>query len=811
MDPRRVGRTEYSARPADRITALSKSPVLFHYKFCTTSSGGGPHRLISDRTPLCTRVSNAALRRWSELPDAIRREDPDRNRIKKGRARKELRKNLKIQIFNFAYGRQDAPFRLLLSNRITLQQSKMPLSISVSVASLPLAVLSKHPPTIRCCQTSNPTIKSNVRLRPPTPAMALNFNSLADTFTIDVQRAEGRPLNVPLIAPFTIASSRLDAVENVAIRVELSNGSVGWGEAPILPSVTAEDQATALQKAEEACSFLRLAEPASLSLALKAVGKLLPGHEFASVSVYLGWITKITHEVRAGVEMALIDAVANSIRIPLWKLFGGATDSITTDITIPIVSPTEAAQLAAKYAKQGFGTLKLKVGKNLKADIEVLRAIRVAHPDCSFILDANEGYTADEAIEVLDKLHEMGVTPVLFEQPVHRDDWEGLRCVTNVAKDKYGTAIAADESCRSLVDVEKIIQGNFADVINFKLAKVGVLGAFEIIEVARSAGLALMIGGMVETRLAMGFAGHLAAGLGCFRFIDLDTPILLAQDPVIGGYEVSGAVYKFTNVRGHGGFLHWDSSFLLPLEVNYGATGISEISLTNTLALGHINLVGTDFGLGSYRFGENRPWMGLGSDPMPRGIGPIPPGSCYFFAMVEKDKANYAKSHACVLSSRFKRLATGKCLRFAQEKVLTVLNKPKTKVLSTGTERHMIVWKYTPTGLLHELAVAIKSWTRLSLMEFIYISGVWKDYVGKTTSPGKDEGDVPDSNVLVHSLGPHHTIRPKCHIHISMAMLLWMANYLLSSPLLWDVRLAYNFSFATTLRTRHYRIAADDA
>lgn len=112
---------------------------------------------------------------------------------------------------------------------------------------------------------------------------------------------------------------------------------------------------------------------------------------------------------------------------------------------------------------------------------------------------------------------EMGVTPVLFEQPVHRDDWEGLGHVTHIAKDKYGVSVAADESCRSLDDVKKIVQGNLADVINIKLAKVGVMGALEIIELARTSGLSLMIGGMVETRLAMGFAGHLAAGLGCFK------------------------------------------------------------------------------------------------------------------------------------------------------------------------------------------------------------------------------------------------------------------------------------------------------
>ncbi|XP_059453621.1 L-Ala-D/L-amino acid epimerase-like [Corylus avellana] len=374
---------------------------------------------------------------------------------------------------------------------------------------------------------------------------SFRFKNLMETFEVDVQRAENRPLNVPLIAPFTIASSRLEGVENVAIRIELSNGCVGWGEAPILPFVTAEDQSTAMAKAAEACELLRQTPAMTLGLLLAEIGGVLPGHEFASV--------------RAGVEMAVIDAVATSIGVPLWRLFGGVSNTITTDITIPIVSPAEAAELASKYNNQGFKTLKLKVGKNLKADVEVLQAIRGAHPECLFILDANEGYKPEEAIEVLEKLHEMGVTPVLFEQPVHRDDWEGLGHVTDIAKNKYGVSVAADESCRSLADVKKIVQEKLADVINIKLAKVGVVGALEIIEVARASGLDLMIGGMVETRLAMGFAGHLAAGLGCFKFIDLDTPLLLSEDPVLEGYEVSGSVYKFRNSRGHGGFLHWDN------------------------------------------------------------------------------------------------------------------------------------------------------------------------------------------------------------------------------------------------------------
>lgn len=74
-------------------------------------------------------------------------------------------------------------------------------------------------------------------------------------------------------------------------------------------------------------------------------------------------------------------------------------------VQIPIVSPEEASVLAFKYRKRGFETLKLKVGNNLKADVEVLQAIRAVHPTCSFILDANEGYKTEEAVRVLEKLH----------------------------------------------------------------------------------------------------------------------------------------------------------------------------------------------------------------------------------------------------------------------------------------------------------------------------------------------------------------------------------------------------------------------
>lgn len=112
---------------------------------------------------------------------------------------------------------------------------------------------------------------------------------------------------------------------------------------------------------------------------------------------------------------------------------------------------------------------------------------------------------------------DMNVSPVLFEQPVHRDDWNGLADVSGIARDQFGVTVVADESCQTLKDIEKIVQENITDGINIKLAKFGVLGVLQIVEVGRRSGLNLVIDSMVETRLGTGFAGHLAAGLGCFK------------------------------------------------------------------------------------------------------------------------------------------------------------------------------------------------------------------------------------------------------------------------------------------------------
>src|SRR5262249_10551465 len=150
-------------------------------------------------------------------------------------------------------------------------------------------------------------------------------------------------------------------------------------------------------------------------------------------------------------------------------------------------------------------------------------AIRRAAPKAALYLDANQGYTAAQTLRFLKQASRRGITPQLIEQPVHRDDWEGLLKVTRDSK----VPVCADESVRSLNEAVQAIREKGAHVINIKLMKTGIFESREIANLARANGMKLMIGGMMETSLAMTASAHMAAGMGCFDFIDLDTPFFI--------------------------------------------------------------------------------------------------------------------------------------------------------------------------------------------------------------------------------------------------------------------------------------------
>lgn len=232
----------------------------------------------------------------------------------------------------------------------------------------------------------------------------------------------------------------------------------------------------------------------------------------------------------------------------MWRFFGGAEETLETDLTIVTGTPDHAARAAERATQQGFGTLKIKVGgATMEEDVARLDAIITASPNARLVLDANASLSAEAAIEMVERIGPERV--VLFEQPTPADDLEGMRSVRRRTRVK----VAADESARSSADVARLALERAADVVNVKITKTGIAEALDLIAAARSFSLELMIGGMVETPLAMSVSACLAAGQGGFSFVDLDTPLFMKDVPTRGGYVQDGARITVSGIAsGHG-------------------------------------------------------------------------------------------------------------------------------------------------------------------------------------------------------------------------------------------------------------------
>ncbi|HWA75580.1 MAG TPA: dipeptide epimerase [Polyangiaceae bacterium] len=340
--------------------------------------------------------------------------------------------------------------------------------------------------------------------------------------------------DVALREPFGIATGTQHIAQNVLVRLVLEDGSEGLGEAAPFPAVNGETQAAVLAALPDA--------------KLAITGQ--PAERYRVVAHALREVLQEVPSARAAVETALLDALCKSAGISLWKFFGGAETSLMTDVTVPTGDPARAKHAAERAARDGFRTLKVKVGGSpLEVDLERLALVHQAAPNAELVLDANGSLNADTALELIERMGAAREQLVLFEQPTAAEDWDGLDAVGRNGH----VPVAADESVRSAGDVARLAAARVVSVVNIKITKSGIMEAWDMIATARAHGLGLMVGGMVETELAMTTSACLAAGIGGFRFVDLDTPLFMAERPLEGGFRQVGPHLALNEIAlGHG-------------------------------------------------------------------------------------------------------------------------------------------------------------------------------------------------------------------------------------------------------------------
>ncbi len=301
--------------------------------------------------------------------------------------------------------------------------------------------------------------------------------------------------------------------ENIVVRIFTDDNLVGLGEAS--PSlVTKESVETIVRCFDKLAPTLKNADDLKIDVVVEEMDEIVSGNPSA----------------KAAIDIALHDILGQRMKKPLFALFGDYHE-VQTDITLSSGTPAQMAQDSNKAIMAGFKALKIKVAFSSKYDFERIKTVRNSvGPDISLRLDANQGWSACQAIKMLKKLEPFNLDFV--EQPVKARDLKGLRKVRKSSE----IPVMADESVCSPEDAINVLESDAADMINIKLMKCGgLLKAKEIAEIAQTANVPCMCGCMVESNIGITAAVHLSSAVTNIKFADLDSDILLKDKLVLEG------------------------------------------------------------------------------------------------------------------------------------------------------------------------------------------------------------------------------------------------------------------------------------
>jgi o-succinylbenzoate synthase len=329
------------------------------------------------------------------------------------------------------------------------------------------------------------------------------------------------PIELELKEPFAIANETVETAMNVFFKLESDDGLIGWGCATP-DSVTSETNETVMHVFKSKFKeILSGADATRIQLLNEIIEENIQGNPSA----------------KAGINMALYDLIGKKAQMPLYRILGGYRDKIETSITIGLNPVDIMIERAKEFVSNGFRCLKVKCGMDPNHDIEAILGIRSAvGPTVKIRIDANEGYTLEKALRVVETLEKLGADIEIFEQPTPAKYLYALKEITS----QCPVPIMADETAFTLRDSLKLIKLEIADMINIKLMKIGgITNALKANVFAELAGIPVMIGCMNESMGAMAAGVHTACAVKNIIYADLDSAIDFKEDVVTGG-----ATYK---------------------------------------------------------------------------------------------------------------------------------------------------------------------------------------------------------------------------------------------------------------------------
>jgi L-alanine-DL-glutamate epimerase-like enolase superfamily enzyme len=339
--------------------------------------------------------------------------------------------------------------------------------------------------------------------------------------TVDV-----RPVRWPLRRPFVTALGQKSHSDNVLVRVRLTDGTEGWGEA-------------------SASLAMPWQTGPVLARALRALADRFRGRDVRDIEplVHDVWVAqgKKAPTAAGAFESAVWDALARHEKTPLCELWGGSRSAVETVLSISALDPDEMGRRARAAVRAGWRLLKLKLnGRDSPAmNRDRLRCVRRNAPRARLLADPNQSYDPDGLQVLLQECRQDGIDIELVEEPFPKGDLDAL---AEANKRRLGPLIC-DESIQNEFDAERLCSGFGVWGANIKLAKSGFLGGRAVARAcdrARRGRALLMIGCMAESRIGLASAVHFAWGFGGFDYADLDSDLILKPTSAQGGYVRRG-------------------------------------------------------------------------------------------------------------------------------------------------------------------------------------------------------------------------------------------------------------------------------
>jgi L-Ala-D/L-Glu epimerase len=347
-----------------------------------------------------------------------------------------------------------------------------------------------------------------------------------------IERIQIYKYSIPML-PFTIATGTMDFAQNILIKIFTSENIIGIGECSAFPMIVGETQNTCYEMAKD---FARLWKGKD---ALNIEERLSDLHLF----------TAGNSTIKSAFDMALYDMASQHANQPLCEFLGGTKKEMLTDITVGIGSPETMAAQAKAFVEKGASILKIKLGKDVATDVLRIKTIRESiGNNIKIRIDANQGWSVHDATNALTQLGKYNIE--FCEQPMRTYNDEYLPALIKTSPIK----IMADESVYNHHDALRLIKNNACDYINIKFAKSGgIHEALKIIAVAKENNIPCMMGGMLESRVALSAFAAFAAANPQIIFYDMDTCMLGHKvDPVIAGVTYNGYMVQLPTGIGIG-------------------------------------------------------------------------------------------------------------------------------------------------------------------------------------------------------------------------------------------------------------------